>query len=51
MKHSRTSALIVVAVTASSLVACKKKESAAIDSAAGRVDSAAVVDSAKQPTH
>ena len=47
MKHSRTSALIVAAVAASSLVACKNKESAAMDSAAGRVDSAAIVDSAK----
>jgi hypothetical protein len=44
MKHSRTSALIAIAaVTASSLVACKNnKETAAMDSAAGRVDSAAV---------
>jgi hypothetical protein len=50
MKHSRTSALIAIAaVTASSLVACKNnKEAAAMDSAAGRVDSAAVMDSAKR---
>jgi putative membrane protein len=50
MKHSRTSALIAIAaVTASSLVACKNnKETAAMDSAAGRVDSAAVRDSAKR---
>jgi putative membrane protein len=40
MKHSRTSALIAIAVvTASSLVACKKNDYAASDSAAGRVDS------------
>lgn len=49
MKHSRTSALIAIAaVTASSLVACKNKETAAMDSAAGRVDSATVMDSAKR---
>jgi len=35
-------------VTASSLVACKAKDTAATDSAAGRVDSAAAVDSAKR---
>ena len=49
MKHRRTSAVIAIAVvTASSLVACKSKESAALDSAAGRVDSAAVVDSVRR---
>jgi putative membrane protein len=48
MKHS-TSALIAVAmVAASSLVACKPKDTAATDSAAGRVDSAAAVDSARR---
>jgi len=55
MKYRRTSAVIAIAVvTASSLVACKSKESAATDSAAGRVDSgataatAATMDSAKR---
>jgi len=48
MNH-RTSALIAIAaVAASSLVACKAKETAATDSAAGRVDSAAHVDSVKR---
>jgi putative membrane protein len=42
MKHQRTSALITFAVLAASgLGACKSRESAALDSAAGRVDSAA----------
>jgi putative membrane protein len=48
MKHSsRTSALIAIAVvTASGLAACKGRDTAATDSAAGRVDSTTVTSTA-----
>jgi putative membrane protein len=51
MNHSRSALIAIAVVTASSLVACKPKEPAATDSAAGRVDSAAraaTSDSAKR---
>lgn len=49
MKHRSTSAFIAIAVvTASSLVACNKSETAATDSAAGRVDSTARMDSVRR---
>jgi putative membrane protein len=50
MKHHGTSALIAVAVlTASGLGACKGRESAAYDSAAGRVDTTTPAASMRRP--
>lgn len=50
MKHHSTSALIALAVvTASGLGACKGRESAAYDSAAGRVDTTTPAASMRRP--